>query len=46
MDVYSFNNTILFDGNECRLVYDEDNKRIVIDGGNEKLILVFRDNSM
>lgn len=46
MDVYSFNNTLLFDGNESKLVYDDENKRIVIDGGNEKLILVFCDNSM
>lgn len=46
MDVYSFNNTLLFDGNESKLMYDDENKRIVIDGGNEKLILVFCDNSM
>lgn len=45
-DIYSFNNTLLFDGNESRLTYDEKNKRIVIDGGNEKLILVFRGNDM
>lgn len=46
MDVYSFNNTILFDGDESKLVYDDENKRIVIEGGNEKLILVFCDNDM